>query len=77
MNAKSFSYLAQWLVFRPEKGWKVNENGGDQFGVDQADAKTVQATRLDHDPHFVQPRHFHLGQEVEQCKRPGTVTQGT
>ena len=77
VNAESARHFPKWPVLCPEKGWRIDEDRGDEFGVDQAYAKAVQTTRLDHEAHLVELRHFQLRQAIEQRKRPGTLPQGS
>ena len=41
VNAESLRDFAEWLISCPEKRGRIDEDGGDQVRVGQADAETV------------------------------------
>jgi hypothetical protein len=75
MYAEAFGDVAQLLISCPHERGRMDQDSGKEVCVDYTDSKTVQAASLDERANFIQLRHSHLWQEIEQCEGAATVAQ--
>src|SRR5438876_3377152 len=75
MNAKVFGNFTEPFIPCPQKRGRTDQDRGYEVSVYDSDAEAVQASGLDQRPYFIQLRHSHLRQRIEQRQRLATVPQ--